>query len=672
MIRSEELRVRLRDQDEERRREAVEALADLRENGALDLLVQALGDESWRVRKTAVDAILCLGDVARVVDALIGALHADENAGLRNAAVEALIRVGEPATPVLLKRMGDPSADVRKFVIDVLGGIGDPRAVGALAAAIGDPDENVRSAAAENLGAIGGDDAVRALRANLDRDDLLLQYTSLQALARIGRGIPMEDLIPLLDKPLLRKAVYECLGHVPDLRVVDLLLDGMRDRSRANRAAAAMALVKIAGTGADLGRVVAERLRGIRGSIDVGELMEDLRTPSLHRRIGLVQILGFLGGPAAVLVLVSAAEDETVRGYAMDALAGMGAEAAGILLERYEEFQGEARAIASAVLGDLADVRAVRVLAGSLDDPMPEVRAAAAAALGKIDGIGSATLFLPLLDDPVEDVQDAAVKALAPAAAADPAILLHAFSSAEAEASPGMRANLARVLGESRGVAGADTLLLLAKDADDRVRRAALEALGRIDFARFEETFTVALTDESPEVRRVTAELWGAGYSPRAVENLGRMLQDEDLWVRCAVIRGLGESGNASALPGLRACAAASEGIELITGIEAIARLAGDASLPDLRARLGHEDPEVVKVALEQIARLDPAAGDAVAAEVIALLDHHDPEVRFAAIRFAVDHPGMDALPALTGRRSVERDSAVRGALLGALERLKR
>ncbi len=672
MIRFDDVRERLRDPDEERRREAVESLAGIREDSALDLLVEALGDENWRVRKTAVDAILCRGDVARVVDVLVNALHADENAGMRNAAVEALIRVGEPAVPALLKKVADPSADVRKFVLDVLGGIGDSGAVGALVASLEDPDENVRSSAAENLGLVGGEGAARALRAMLDRDDLLLQYTCLQALARIGRGIPLENLVPLLARPLLRKAVYECLGHLPELRAVDLLLEGMRDRSRAYRAAAAMALVRIAGAGPDLARVVADRLRGLRGEVDVGELVEDLRTPSLHRRIGFVQILGFLGGRSAVLVLLSAAEDESVRAYAMDALVGIGEEAAATLVERFGELEGEGRAIACAVLGNLGAAGAAAPLAGCLGDPMPEVRAAAAAALGKIDGIGSARALLPLLGDPVEEVQDAAVTALTGAAARDAGLLLEAIASPDAEASAGLRANLARVLGEGRAAAGADALLLLAKDEDERVRRSALEALGRIDFARYAEVFTVALTDESPEVRRVTAELWGANCPPGSVENLGRILRDEDLWVRCAAIRALGESGDAAALPILRAHVDAADGIELITRIEAIARLAGEAAIPDLRPRLGHEDPEVAKAALEQIARLDPAAGEAVAAEVIALLDHHDPEVRFAAIRFVAERPGMQALPALRRRRMAERDPAVRGALLGALERLER
>jgi HEAT repeat protein len=107
------------------------------------------------------------------------------------------------------------------------------------------------------------------------------------------------------------------------------------------------------------------------------------------------------------------------------------------------------------VLGDLGDGRAAVTLLGSLADPKPEVRAAAATALGKMGGIENAGPLMPLLDDPVEEVQDAAVAALARVVETDPSPVLDALASPAADAGPGMRANLARVLGECRAAAGA-------------------------------------------------------------------------------------------------------------------------------------------------------------------------------------------------------------------------
>ena len=55
----EEIRARLRDEDEETRHAAVQSLALLGQE-ALPLLAEALGDGSWRVRKAALEAVIVL------------------------------------------------------------------------------------------------------------------------------------------------------------------------------------------------------------------------------------------------------------------------------------------------------------------------------------------------------------------------------------------------------------------------------------------------------------------------------------------------------------------------------------------------------------------------------------------------------------------------------------
>ena len=78
--------------DAEVRREAV---LDLAGGGsdALPLLLRAMGDVDWRVRKTAVEALLSIGGES-VIAGLIRALSAHDNAGARNSAIEALVQIG--------------------------------------------------------------------------------------------------------------------------------------------------------------------------------------------------------------------------------------------------------------------------------------------------------------------------------------------------------------------------------------------------------------------------------------------------------------------------------------------------------------------------------------------------------------------------------------------------
>ena len=53
----EDMKKRLLEGDEEERRVAVEALGGVRDREAVLLLVSALGDQSWRVRKTAEEIL---------------------------------------------------------------------------------------------------------------------------------------------------------------------------------------------------------------------------------------------------------------------------------------------------------------------------------------------------------------------------------------------------------------------------------------------------------------------------------------------------------------------------------------------------------------------------------------------------------------------------------------
>src|SRR5438105_388965 len=77
------------------------------------LMFELLGDKDWRVRKTIVDGFV---RDARpdVVERLVDALADDENAGRRNSAIEALIRIGDTAVPPLIARLrSETGVDVR-------------------------------------------------------------------------------------------------------------------------------------------------------------------------------------------------------------------------------------------------------------------------------------------------------------------------------------------------------------------------------------------------------------------------------------------------------------------------------------------------------------------------------------------------------------------------------
>ena len=139
----------------EARRVAVQQIAKVHGREAAELLLRALGDEDWRVRKEAATVAPVLERRDEVVAVLVAALEETLNIGLRNAAVEALIAIGSDAAGATIEALGRLDADARKLAIEVLGGVTDGRGILALTRALADDDANVRVAAAEALGARG-------------------------------------------------------------------------------------------------------------------------------------------------------------------------------------------------------------------------------------------------------------------------------------------------------------------------------------------------------------------------------------------------------------------------------------------------------------------------------------------------------------------------------------
>ncbi len=673
MMTSEKIEEALNCGDEETRRESVESLFQASSQNALRLLIRATADESWRVRQTAVEALLTFTDPEKAIRGLIHGLHSEDNAGLRNASVETLIRMGEMAVPALLEHVETPHEDVRKFVIDVLGGIADPRAVPALVAAMDDPNENVRSTAAENLGLIGSEDAVESLLASLGRGDLQLQYNSLKALASIGKPVPLDVVAPLLVKPLLTKPVYGCLGNIPELPAVDLLLAGLGNKSAAIRVAAADSLMKIFHRSKDpsFQNALIEKVRRAVAAINVGALIEELSAPDLNRRIFMAEILGFLGDGTATLSLLEAATDESVAPYALDAVVRIGAPARESLLANFSGLEGASRAAGCVVLGSLGGDAAIPVLRSALEDESSEVKAAAAVALGEIGAIDALPALVLLLEDASLEVEDAAVESLVSLSRGHEREVLKVVASRAGSGSEFTRANVVRILGHLGAEEGADAIRNATRDESPLVRRAALEALGQLGFARFENHFQVSLTDESAEVRNITAELWGRSGLPRAVENLTLMLHDEDLWVRCAALRGLGECGDTGTIAVLREALSEADGILMITGLEALVRLAGEGAFDDLTRALAHGDPEVIKMSLQTLEHFGQRGGDErLVRALIPLFEHADPNVRLATIRFVGIHRIAKTLPVLRGVLEKETDTAVREMMRYAIDKL--
>ena len=128
--------------------DAVEALAELKDEGAIDSLIRVLGYN---------------------------------NPGAAVAAVDGLIQLGTPAASALLGQIDGYNYGARAWALRVLAGIGDPRGLDlVLETAVEDFSLSVRRAAARGLGAIQWEQMEEAARrdAQVKARDTLLQVVS--------------------------------------------------------------------------------------------------------------------------------------------------------------------------------------------------------------------------------------------------------------------------------------------------------------------------------------------------------------------------------------------------------------------------------------------------------------------------------------------------------------
>ncbi len=657
---------KLRSPDEEVRRQAIIGLAGRPLEEVREGIFLALGDSSWRVRKEAVDLLLGATPDEGVMEELVLMLRSHDNAGLRNSAVETLERLGRLAVPCLSRHINDADHDVRKFVIDILGSIGDSSPVPLLIGALDDGDPNVSAAAAENLGKIGDPLAVSPLVKALGKRDTWLSYTILEALGKIGRPLPMTVISPLVETNLLKKAVFDCLGAVGDAEAAPLLVEGLKERVRNAREAAALALFKVRerldGTAQ---RQIDGRLRELAGSPFLEGLLTSFGTAERALKEALVVLFGLIGDERAVGSLLEACSDDRIRRQCIQAFSNMGDRGTSCLVREFAHAGDEERCSIAYVCGELRFKGCAAILGEGMRDENPMLRRTAALACGKAGLTELIRDAADLLDDPEPEVREGAIEALARLAGED-AVPVQAIARKMAVDDLSERRRNAIVLFAALGES--DRLALLMKDEDMLVRRDAVSALAGLRLPETAGHFVKALMDEEPDVRIAAAGALGELGKEDQLESLLLALQDEDPWVQCTVLKSLGKIGGERALSAVVGSMEGADGLVMISALEALASIGGEGALEHVRRTLENPDEEVVKAAIEILAGSDVSSLLACREKILA---HPHWDVRSAFVRALAARLGDQAVPYLQQALETESDDLVKGQIRETMGRFE-
>ncbi len=652
--------------EEERRLQALSLISSGGKEYDPRSLYWALGDESWRIRKEAAELFLAVPQAADLAGEIIELLYSEDNAGLRNTAVEILIALARKAVPLLVEEVSSRDHDVRKFVCDILGEIGDPASCAVLVEALGDPDENVRSAAAENLGKIGCPEAIAPLLAALKDPDLSFRFVVLDALGRIGTEVPIDPLLPLNEEKVLRKALFDCLGHIGAVKALPLLLEGLADPLRNVREAAALAIDRIGVHHPEEVKKILTQATGGAAPLALSTLLESIH-PEVRK--AAVKLLGECADGRFATRLLSLTLTPETREIAVQALVNLGRSVPQSLASLWHDSDPGARACLAFVFGRSSCPGVDGLLFEGLESADAELRSASAHSLGAIGGTGAIAPLVRRLDDPAFEVRDSAQIALCALGARHPQetfSALRPFLHAEA---PEQRRLAVLALSELDSEEVDQAIALAMKDEASIVRQAAIRSLDGRAARRHLPSLTLALTDEDSEVRQQAVCLLGEIDDPQALEALQSALHDEDLWVRTCAVRSLGKFGGKGAMELVAEALCDSVGLVTIAALEILAQFDPGDTQGHLEQALRHSDEEVVNAALKLL--VQAGHRDWIPSVCSDLINHRHWDVRITFARALSELVGASCRTILEGRLQVEDDDLVRQHLRELLDGLR-
>lgn len=628
----------------------------------IELFVLGLGDVDWRVRKSSVEIFQQIDHPEYFISDLIKLLYHPENAGLRNAAIEILTGLGALAVDQLRREIAAPDVEVRKFVIDILGEIGDLSCAPGLILFLADPDINVRYAAVETLGKLRFAAAVDPLLTLMSDPDPGLRYTILQALSQIGGKIPTDRLFVYLDDRLLRKGLYDCFAAVGGSEVIPPLVAGLSDPMSQVREAALCALntlavrekstIKNTLLAADAEQIAAGLERIISGA-----------KPNLKE--AALALYGIVGSARDLSLLLNCIAEEDLRPQTLRTFAELGEAPFARLVRTFEAQDPLQTLYLIFVGGELGFPSVLPLTMNATRSNDIQLKRTAARALGELGGEAQLDVLLLLLDDEISDIRDTAVTAIVNIAKSEQSIVLHRVYPLLATADAEKRMRIVRILGLIGGETAEEPLLKAFKDSSVNVRCEAIRALNGHFSEIAVSRLTLALTDESAEVRRLAVSALGQCSQEQVFPALALAAGDPDPWVRAAVMRVLPKFSGEVVRDLLLQGNADSDGLVVIAALESAVALLPAESRELQENALNHADPEVVRVAMDQLSRL--LGSNWMIPFCTALLNHSHRDIRLHAVRL-LGQAGLDEqCDLLEERLALEPEEVVRQAIRSRL-----
>jgi len=595
--------------DTRKRHIAAEELSEGDERVILPL-IKALKDENPGVQDAAMRALIKIG--GEVTAYMVIPLLRDEPL-LRNTALIILKEIGQITVPLLKPLLKDKDYDIRKFALDLICEIKHCDYVEEIVRLLKeDPNPNVRASAAKTIGILQYKSAITELVDAL-KDEEWVCFSALESLSRFKDSSTIKPIIDLLDNSSesIRYAAIDTLGKIGSAEAGKALLEYFKYADDFEKQIIVKSLVQInvvphssdiAETLKDILKngdwdekmIALKGLADIRESSAVKDIIDlagslDSSEPEDEEKLLIIkEMLKTIGCSDSLIEILN---DPKIRyrgrKIAIEILGELKCrKAVPYIMRLLEEDFRDVRRAAAHALADMPDEFAGNILLDAIDDEDGHVRKEAIAALGKI---GDKTAFIPLLNhlfvEPYKDVTEEAVKALL-------SIDTESVFKHIGEFPESVKESLAKNTDDI------EMLLYLSNDANINVRSSAVKSLGKAEDERAYKRLTEAIHDKEPEVRK--SALIALGEMNCCYDEIKSALEDPDMWVRVYAVKTLSRSLKQDAINSFRHMLMDREIPVVLSTIEAVAQLGKDEAFGILNPLLEHEE-EAVRRRVQQI-----------------------------------------------------------------------
>ena len=501
----------------------------------------------------AIDAhvVASHGDPARrkaIEERLAAVLAGEATRAAKEFACRKLGTIGSTAcVPAVAKLLADPQlAHMARFTLER---VPDPHAAAAMCDAMQQASPDVAVGIVNSLGVRRDPQAVRVLTPLLDSPNPKLASAAAGALGAIGTRACADALVRFRDRA--PDGLRVCASHA--------CLD----------AAAA--------------------LLGAGHNAPAAGIYKRLYTPQEPDAIRLAAFRGLvLAQPAqseALLADALAGSDHRLRGEAVRLLGStVGPETARAVAGRLAKLPPEGQVALLQALQERGDSAVRPAVLQATNSPDSAVRAAAFAALVTVGSPGDVPMLAERAAGKGGD-SSSARKTLARLVGKD---VDRAIVAAMEGARRPVRIELIRSLGSRYSTASLAVLLPSFSDADEAVRRAAVEAVGMMADEKQAAPLVAAVKAAKSDGERRTAEKALAATCTRAGEKCADAviagLDVADVTLQCVLIRALGKARGAASLEAIRKAIRDEGGEVQTTAIRVLGEWPDERAMPDLLA----------------------------------------------------------------------------------------